>query len=147
MTPRLRVLPDARARAATLAQLRARLGGHATGARAGEIIDHGGALGVVFDADATHAHVWLGGGRARRVELARVSSRDALAPGPLVDVARRARELGALREGDRVVFRDRDRDGEGTVAERCRFGVIVARADGTMVGVGFTRLVRERRDA
>lgn len=151
MSARLRVLADVRAQALPIARLRARLGGAIEVAceRAGDVVvvADDGAAGVVLDADATHAHVWLGEGRVRRVGLERLSPSDLALEPSFAEISRRARELSELREGERVRFRDHGRPEIGTVAERCRFGAIVARADGSMVGVGFTRLARERRDA
>ncbi|MCC6646144.1 MAG: hypothetical protein IT374_11300 [Polyangiaceae bacterium] len=144
MTTRLTVL--APARPLPLTALRTRLGGLAPAGspRAGEVVvvDDAGAPAVLLDADTTHAHLWLGGGRARRVELARLSRAEAPDPS-MAEVAARARSFRDVQEGDRVTFRDHGRDGRGVVADRCRFGVVVARADGTMVGVGFTRVSRE----
>ena len=151
MTVKLRVLGELHERPLPLAALRAKLGGAAPDAcaRAGEIVvvDGAGEAGVLLDADPTHAHVWLGEGRVRRVELARVSRAGDGADARLATIAERARAFRDVRLGDRVTVRDRDRDGAGTVADRCRFGVVVARADGTMVGVGFTRVSREPADA
>jgi hypothetical protein len=61
-------------------------------------------------------------------------------PPDLLAVAADARAFAGLREGQRVGFRDEGRAGEGALVEKCRFGALVERGDGSLVGVGFRRL-------
>jgi hypothetical protein len=49
--------------------------------------------------------------------------------------------FSALQEGDLVRFNTfGDRHDEGSIVEKCRFGALVKRADGSIVGVGFQKL-------
>jgi hypothetical protein len=57
-------------------------------------------------------------------------------------VALDARAFADLREGQRVGYHHEGRLGEGTLVEKCRFGGLVERGDGTIVGVAFRRFAR-----
>lgn len=150
MTIKLRVLADKLARPLPLTALREKLGGLAGAcARAGELVTVEGrdGVGVLLDVDDGSAHVWLGDGRVLRTETRLLSPASDEAPPELATIARAAAAFRSLSEGDRVTFRDAGGGGEGLVADRCRFGVVVARADGSMLGVGFTRVARAVPDA
>ncbi|WP_437680393.1 hypothetical protein [Sorangium sp. So ce131] len=58
----------------------------------------------------------------------------------LAAVAADARVFGALIEGQRIRFQHGGALSEGTLVEKCRFGGLVQRDDGTLLGVGFRRL-------
>ncbi|WP_437592578.1 hypothetical protein [Sorangium sp. So ce1000] len=75
--------------------------------------------------------------RARPVDLAPLR---AAAPESLVAVAADARVFAALSEGQRIRFQDGGDLAEGALVEKCRFGGLVQRDDGTLLGVGFRRL-------
>jgi hypothetical protein len=61
--------------------------------------------------------------------------------GDLARLAESARAFAAVREGDRVRFVSGDGTaGAGTLAEKCRFGALVVRDDGVVMGVGFRSL-------
>lgn len=55
-------------------------------------------------------------------------------------VALDARVFASLAEGQRIRFQDGGGLSEGTLIEKCRFGGLVRRDDGVVLGVGFRRL-------
>lgn len=121
---------------------RAALGGRAsTGPEAGARVRIGGSEGVVVFASASERDVWIGEGRFQRVAA------DACEPAPrassaeLDPVAADARRFAGLAEGDAVRYRDRhDREHEGQLVEKCRYGALVLRADARVVAVSFRRV-------
>ncbi|HEU4536083.1 MAG TPA: hypothetical protein VFS00_18290 [Polyangiaceae bacterium] len=130
--------------APTMAALRARLGGRLEGPpapEAGRPVSVGGQLGVVLSRDEGGCDVWLGGNRVRRAAAAAVVPLPGPPPSDLAAAAQAARRFADLREGERVSFAAPDgaRE-EGLLFEKCRFGALVARDDGSVLGVGFQRL-------
>jgi hypothetical protein len=104
--------------------------------------------GVVLYASETEVDVWLGDGRVRRTRPDRVDPYRGPAPAALLPVAADARVYAALAEGQRVVYQDERGDAaEGLLVEKCRYGALVARDDGTMLAVGFRRLLPAPRAA
>ncbi|MFO0755327.1 MAG: hypothetical protein U0359_02475 [Byssovorax sp.] len=99
-------------------------------------------LGVVLFVREDELHVWLDGGVVRRTSRAATRAADGLLPPELSAVARDARLFAALEEGDRVAYDDEHGPSEGALVEKCRFGGLVQRADGVVVGVGFRKLHR-----
>ncbi|WP_437666685.1 hypothetical protein [Sorangium sp. So ce1182] len=79
-------------------------------------------------------------GLVRRARPADIASLRVPAPESLVAVAADARVFAALSEGQRIRFQDGGDLAEGTLVEKCRFGGLVQRDDGVIVGVGFRRL-------
>ncbi|WP_437871183.1 hypothetical protein [Sorangium sp. So ce363] len=75
--------------------------------------------------------------RARPADLAPLR---VAAPESLIAIAADARVFAALSEGQRIRFQDGGDLAEGTLVEKCRFGGLVRRDDGTLLGVGFRRL-------
>jgi hypothetical protein len=75
--------------------------------------------------------------RARRADAAPLRGPP---PKELDAVAGDARLFGSLLEGQRIRFQTGDAFGEGVLAEKCRFGALVVRDDGTLLGVGFRRI-------
>jgi hypothetical protein len=65
---------------------------------------------------------------------------DGVLPEDMSVIARAARSFAALHEGQRVRFQHEGGLGEGALVEKCRFGALVARGDGTVLGVGFRRI-------
>jgi hypothetical protein len=131
----------------TVDAVRKRLGGRAaTEPGAGEIVSlSGGRIapivsGVVIFVRGDEIDVWLEGDMVRRVRRADTWALGGVIPPDLLAVAAAARAFAGLREGQRVGYRDEGRGGEGTLVEKCRFGALVERGDGTVVGVGFRRL-------
>ena len=60
--------------------------------------------------------------------------------GELLAVSRDARSFAALSEGERVQYQHEGGIGEGTLVEKCRFGALIQRADGAVIGAGFRRV-------
>lgn len=126
--------------------VRHRLGGRAStepGAGALVALDAGGSprLGVVLFVRGDALDVWSEPGVVRRVlrSSARPSAHEA-ASDALLAVAADAQVFASLAEGAPVGYHDGDRLGEGRLVEKCRFGGIVERTDGTLMGVGFRKL-------
>src|SRR5262249_34682843 len=55
-------------------------------------------------------------------------------------IASDVRTFADLVEGQRVLYRHERGASEATLVEKCRFGALVARADGVILGVGFRRV-------
>jgi hypothetical protein len=101
---------------------------------------------VVLFAEGDEAHVWVGDGLVRRVHRAWLRPSMGEVAAVLARVATDIRALGALEEGERVSFLAKGtaqaRVEAGWLLEKCRFGALVERDDGVVVGVGFRRLWR-----
>jgi hypothetical protein len=129
----------------TVDTVRKRLGGRAsTEPGAGELVavasEHGVArAGVVLFVQGDDVDVWLVGGVVRRTRRSKIVKATEAA-GDLVSIARAARIFGALTEGQRVHYQHADGVGEGALVEKCRFGGLIEREDGTVLGVGFRRV-------
>lgn len=138
----------------TLDGARARLGGTARGEEAparavapGQIVSFESPPGsgtredaVVVFANASEVHALVDGTRLRRlsVEAVHVESR---VPDSLATLAADARAFGALIEGQAVRYADDDKGlRDAKLVEKCRYGALVARDDGTIVAVGFRKL-------
>lgn len=126
-------------------QMRERLGGRPGAIRfaeAGSIVavklPDGTRAGVVLTADESGGYVWLAEHEVRRVPRALLAE-----PLDPVDESLRARSdaaraYGALEEGSEIEFAAPDGAWTpGRLLEKCRFGALVARADGKVLGVGF----------
>ncbi|KYG05758.1 hypothetical protein BE21_38685 [Sorangium cellulosum] len=79
-------------------------------------------------------------GLVRRARPSDLAPLRAPSPESLVAVAADARVFAALSEGQRIRFQDGGDLAEGMLVEKCRFGGLVQRDDGIIVGVGFRRL-------
>jgi len=129
----------------TVDAVRKRLGGRAsTEQGAGELVavasEQGAArTGVVLFVQGDDVDVWLAGGAVRRMRRSKIV-KAADAAGDLVAIAHAARIFGALTEGQRVHYQHEDGVGEGALVEKCRFGALIERGDGKVLGVGFRRL-------
>ncbi|MGK4006091.1 hypothetical protein WMF31_25960 [Sorangium sp. So ce1036] len=89
------------------------------------------------DTDVSHG---AGRGLVHRAHRADITPMHGPAPDSLGAVATDACVFGALLEGQRIRFQDGGDLSEGTLVEKCRFGGLVRRDDGTLLGVGFRRL-------
>jgi hypothetical protein len=129
----------------TVDAVRRRLGGRAsTEPGAGEVVavasDAGAArTGVVLFVQGDALDVWLEGGVVRRTRRERTVKAEG-AGDALQSIAHAARIFAALSEGQRVFYGHDAGVGEGALVEKCRFGALVERGDGTVLGVGFRRL-------
>ncbi len=128
--------------------MRKKLGGRAaTEEGAGEVVrfvdERGGErLGVVLFVRGGDLDVWVPGDFVRRLARGEVSPADSALPAEVAGVAADARGFGGLGEGQRVSYgtREGERESEGALVEKCRFGALIARPDGSVVGVGFRRV-------
>jgi hypothetical protein len=125
---------------------RARLGGRAASdAGVGDLVgfvDEGGQgrLGVTLFVRGDELSVWTSAGFVRQLPRAETRAVDAAIPADLAKVSEAARRFAQLAEGDRVACRDGESEGVGKLVEKCRFGAVVARDDGSLVAVGFARV-------
>lgn len=97
-------------------------------------------VGVVLFVHADELHVWIDGGVVRRAARASTRAVDGAVSADLLAVAADARAFAALREGEQVRFPIDEGVGVGALVEKCRFGGLVERDDGTVIGVGFRKL-------
>jgi hypothetical protein len=125
----------------TIERARRRLGGRAsTDGTAGQPVRFLGeeTTGVVLFGAADRCDVLLEGGAVRRTRPELLA---ATAPvEPMLRVVAEIRLFGRLREGERVRFEHEGRAEEGVLVEKCRYGALVAKRDGTLLAVGFRRL-------
>jgi hypothetical protein len=131
----------------TIDVVRARLGGRASaGAPIGEVVRIGDAVppraGVVLSRENDVVDVLVEQGTVRRTRGSDVRPWLQEIPDELREIARDVRVFGELREGQAVRFAAEGAVAEpGTLLEKCRWGALVQRADGVVVGVGFRRVV------
>jgi hypothetical protein len=142
------------ARRPTVDVVRKRLGGRAsTEPGAGELVslttERGiDWIGVVLFVRGEDLDVWIDGGVVRRAR--RGALKPLAASGAPADEAARRKELHAIArdaqsfadliEGQKVHYHDDAGVGVGTLVEKCRFGGLIERADGSVLGVGFRRI-------
>ncbi len=129
----------------TVDRVRKKLGGRAsTEPGAGEVVivstERGERAGVVLFVRGEDLDVWREGDLVRRVRRGATRAAGDAVPRDLLAVARDARAFASLVEGQRVGYQHAGGLGEGALVEKCRFGALVERADGTLLGVGFRRL-------
>lgn len=127
--------------------VRAKLGGRGasdapTGARVRASLADGSTIdGVVLFVEGSAADVVVDATRVRRVAREALSPLEDAAAARLAGLADDVRVFATLAEGQRVRFAE---PGGGTaiglLAEKCRYGALVARDDGTIVGVGFRKV-------
>jgi hypothetical protein len=127
-------------------RIRKRLGGRAsTESGAGDVVTFttdGGIhqTGVVVFVRGDELDVYVSDNLVRRIRRAATKFTDtALAPS-FVRIAESASVFGRLAEGQRVCFASGDDTHEGILIEKCRFGALVERIDGSIVGLGFQRI-------
>lgn len=98
-------------------------------------------VGVVLFVEGDEAHVLVEGGTVRRTRRDALSEASDAGHDELAAMARDVRAFASLREGDAVRYADsRGALGLGTLVEKCRFGALVARPDGVVMGIGFRKL-------
>ena len=127
-------------------RIRKRLGGRAsTETGAGDVVTFstdGGIhhTGVVIFVRGDELDVYVSDNVVRRIRRPAVKSTDTALPPELVRIAESARIFERLEEGQRVSFASDDGTHEGILVEKCRFGALVERVDGTIIGLGFQRV-------
>ena len=128
-------------------RIRNRLGGRAsteTGAGDAVTFTTDGGIhqtGVIIFVRADELDVYVSDNLVRRIRRASVKSTDTALPPALVRIAESARVFERLEEGQRVSFASDDGTHEGILVEKCRFGALVERVDGTIIGLGFQRVL------
>lgn len=126
--------------------VRKRLGGRAsTEPGAGDLVaitTDGGAtlVGVVLFVRGEDLDVWVDEGRVRRARRSTTQPVSAPVSKELTEVAGDARVFGRLVEGQRVRYQHKDGLGEARIIEKCRFGALLQRDDGVILGVGFRKM-------
>lgn len=133
----------------TVDVIRRRLGGRASsGEGVGQVVRLRGStperLAVVLFTRGLELDVWVGGGvirNTRRLSTVSVPPSSPSIPQDMAEVARDARVFASLTEGQRVRFTLGDgRAGEGTLAEKCRFGALILTDDQRVIGAAFRRV-------
>lgn len=139
--PSLPLLGALPARVPTIEAARRRLGGRAAPSPLdGRTVRAGDAAGVVISATDDEVHFLVTGEVVRRAARGEVRVDDAA---PIDErVTCDVRVFVGLREQQRVRFQAGadEAPGEGVLFERCRFGALVAKDDGSIVAVGYRRL-------
>lgn len=133
-------------------EMRAQLGGRAaTPERAGELVELETSewvslCGVLLGESGDQQLVLVRGGVVRKADKARVqplreaSSGQASEAG-LRELAERVKRFASLHEGDSVRIEDASLgQTEGILVEKCRFGGLVLRQDGSLLAAGFSKL-------
>lgn len=98
-------------------------------------------LAVVVFANADEVHILVDGKRLRRVPPEAVHAYEGETPNDLRQIAADAHVFSLISEDQAVRYTDDE--GEllsGKLVEKCRYGALVAREDGTLVAVGFRKL-------
>ena len=131
----------------TVDAVRQRLGGRQlTAPGAGELVtvempNEARKPGVVVFATDEQFDLWLGEGVVRRFSRSQTAPFLDEPSDELKVVASDVRLFASLREGDRVRCGSKDgRLDEGKLLEKCRYGALILRDDGVIVGAGFQRL-------
>lgn len=146
MSEKYRTLPVVAGAQPHLEQARKQLGGpyaaDAATALAGRPARTAFGDGVVLYATATTADVYVGPRVVRRVGRHAIELLDdAETPVSLRTVASDVRRYAGIATGVTVRFRgETGHDVEGVLIEKCRFGGLVALADGRIVALGFGRI-------
>lgn len=97
--------------------------------------------GAIVFASRSEVHVLLDGVRLRRLSPRDVIVHDGEVSAELEKIASDARLFGMLVEGQPVRYADDSgRLVDGKVVEKCRWGALVLRDDGSVVAVGFRKL-------
>lgn len=124
----------------TLERARKRLGGRAsTGTYAGTVVRLDGGEGVVLFADESEVDVLVDETTVKRTARSDVSPAPD-AHGPLASLAGHVLVFARLEEGERVRMETEDGMVEGLLFEKCRYGALVAKDDGSVLAVGFRKL-------
>lgn len=133
----------------TLESARARLGGVAQeeasppGFLPGRLVSFGeGRRGIVLYAGESEVHVMLDPMRVKRLAPSQLYLQDGPMPEELRALATDARVFGLLTPGQHVRYATTAGGPltTGKLIEKCRYGALVSRTDGTVLAVGFRKL-------
>ena len=132
----------------TLEAARKRLGGSSkaespapSGIAPGVVVGVAGKPAVVVFANADEVHVMLDARRLRRMTPADLTPHDQSVGDELEPIAADATVFAKMNEGEWVRYADDTGSArDGKLVEKCRYGALVARSDGTIVAVGFRKL-------
>lgn len=133
----------------TLESARARLGGSAEeeasppGLLPGRLVTFGeGRRGIVLYAGTREVHVMLDPMRVKRLAPSQLNVHEGPMPEELRALATDARVFGLLTPGQPVRYATTHGGPltTGKLVEKCRYGGLVARTDGTVLAVGFRKL-------
>jgi hypothetical protein len=127
-------------------RIRKRLGGRAsTESGAGEVVTfttNGGIhqTGVVVFVRGDELDVYVSDNVVRRISRSVAKPIEKASDPSFKGIADSVRVFERLAEGQHVCFASDDGTQEGILVEKCRFGALVERSDGTIVGLGFQRV-------
>lgn len=127
-------------------RIRQRLGGRAsTEPGTGDVVTFttdGGIhqTGVVVFIRGDELDVYVSDNLVRRIRRSAAKSTDAAVAPDFVRIAESARIFERLVEGQAVHFTAENSSHEGILREKCRFGALVERLDGKILGLGFQRI-------
>jgi hypothetical protein len=97
--------------------------------------------GVVLFVSTSEIHVLMDSVRLRRLRPAEIELHSGSVDVELGRIAADARLFGMLGEGQGIRYADEAGDlVDGKVVEKCRWGALVARDDGSILAVGFRKL-------
>lgn len=128
---------------------RKRLGGRAsTAPGAGDLVEVKTKLGltkpgVILFIQDDEVDIWIADDTVLRTTRDRTTPLppQGVVPRDIATVASDARVFGSLGEGQRVRYLHALDDlADATLVEKCRYGALLLRDDGTLVGVGFRRV-------
>jgi hypothetical protein len=137
---------EAQLRKPTIDAMRARLGGRESSPPdAGKTVswvspDGQTRTGVILAGSNDERFMWTTDGVVRRAERRDLREMDSYIPADLVVAASEIRAFASLAEGDSVLVDEASHQVEMLLIEKCRFGALVAREDGSVLGVGFRKV-------
>jgi len=126
---------------------RKRLGGRAsTAPGAGDLVQVRTRVGldkpgVILFIGEDEVDIWIADDTVLRTTRDRTAPLQGAVPRDIAAVASDARVFASLGEGQRVRYLQAlDDFADATLVEKCRYGALLLRDDGTLVGVGFRRV-------
>ncbi len=96
--------------------------------------------GVVVFVRGDELDVYVSDNLVRRIRRSAAKSTDAALEPSFRRIAESARVFEGLVEGQQVRFMTQEHMYEGVLVEKCRFGALVERGDGKIIGLGFQRV-------
>lgn len=97
--------------------------------------------GVVLFVQGDDFRVLLPGGTVRRAKADSITALTEPVDEELAALASEVRTFAKLSEGEAIRYRDpKGNLARGTLIEKCRYGALIAKTDGTIMGVGFRKI-------